>query len=247
MTRPVIFLDDGGVMNDNRLRGTQWQRLVAEFFTPRLGGTLEDWAAANRAVAEWLFDPNNWAPRLQAAASYAEFDRTYQLDWLRTMCTALGLPTPPDDEAVALARAATDYVTRRVQSAFPGAVEAIRTLHAQGYTLHTASGEPSQDLDGYLSGMGVRACFGRLYGPDLIDTLKAGPDYYARLLADAGVDPTDALFVDDNPAAAGWAAAAGARTILVGAHDPTTAPTTYHINSLADLPTLLDEGMRNEE
>ncbi len=35
--KPVILLDDGGVMNDNRLRGEQWQRLVGEFFAPRLG------------------------------------------------------------------------------------------------------------------------------------------------------------------------------------------------------------------
>ena len=36
MTHPVLFLDDGGVMNDNRLRGEQWRRMVAEFFTPIL-------------------------------------------------------------------------------------------------------------------------------------------------------------------------------------------------------------------
>ena len=77
MTRPVIFLDDGGVMNDNRLRAGQWQQLVAEFFTPRLGGTPEGWAAANRVVIEWLFDPDNWEARLRATTTYAEFDRAY--------------------------------------------------------------------------------------------------------------------------------------------------------------------------
>lgn len=41
---PVIFLDDGGVMNDNTLRGFQWERMVAEFFKPVLGGTFEAWS-----------------------------------------------------------------------------------------------------------------------------------------------------------------------------------------------------------
>ena len=63
-------------------------------------------------------------------------------------------------------------------------MEAIRTLPAAGHRLMAASGEDSVSLDGYLEGMGLRACFERLYGPDLIDTHKAGPEYYARLLAD---------------------------------------------------------------
>jgi hypothetical protein len=61
MTRPVLFLDDGGVMNDNRLRGPQWQRLVAEFFVPRLGGTQEAWSEANRIVISRLLEPAAWA------------------------------------------------------------------------------------------------------------------------------------------------------------------------------------------
>ena len=33
-----IFLDDGGVINDNSLRAVQWPRLVGEHFSKRLGG-----------------------------------------------------------------------------------------------------------------------------------------------------------------------------------------------------------------
>lgn len=45
-----IFLDDGGVINDNSLRAPQWQMLVGEFFAPRLGGSQPAWAEANRAI-----------------------------------------------------------------------------------------------------------------------------------------------------------------------------------------------------
>ena len=65
--------------------------------------------------------------------------------------------------------------------------------------------------------MGVRDCFGRLFGPDLIDTHKAGPEFYACLLADAGVAPEAALVVDDNPMVLRWATQVGAKTVLVGA------------------------------
>jgi hypothetical protein len=63
----------------------------------------------------------------------------------------------------------------------------VRHLQACGYRLRTASGECSAELAGYLEGMGVRHCFQRLYGPDLVNTLKEGTDYYARIFADAGV------------------------------------------------------------
>ncbi|MCE7740341.1 MAG: hypothetical protein KAU62_16055 [Candidatus Heimdallarchaeota archaeon] len=33
-----ILFDDGGVMNDNTLRGIQWQKLVGEFFSHKYGG-----------------------------------------------------------------------------------------------------------------------------------------------------------------------------------------------------------------
>ncbi len=115
------------------------------------------------------------------------------------MCAIVGVPPPTEAESVELARRASASIIRRVRAAIPGAVEAIRTLHTHGYTLHTASGASSDDLAANLEGMGVRDCFGRLYGPDLIDTFKVGPEFYTRLLADASVAPAEALVVDDNP------------------------------------------------
>jgi len=76
----VIFLDDGGVMNDNSQRASQWQRLVGEYFMPLLGGTSEAWIEANRIVTSDLFDTENWQKRINAASNYASFDHVYQFD-----------------------------------------------------------------------------------------------------------------------------------------------------------------------
>jgi HAD superfamily hydrolase (TIGR01509 family) len=237
----AVFLDDGGVMNDNNVRGPQWQRLVGEFLAPRLGGSPEKWARANRGFILTLFEPGAWQARLLAAPDYASFERAYYVDWLASMCPLVGVPVPSEDESVALAREAGAWIIPQVRSAFPGAVEAIRLLHGRGYPLHTASGESYADLDAYLKGMGVRACFDRLYGPDLIDTFKLGPEYYERLLADSGLSPGDALVVDDSPDAVRWAAQAGARAVLVGpaqaSHDGQPVET---ITGLSELPTLIE-------
>jgi HAD superfamily hydrolase (TIGR01509 family) len=237
----VVFLDDGGVMNDNARRAPQWRRLVGEFFAPRLGGAPDAWAEANLTMTMNHFAADAWLARLAAASSYADFRRTYHRDWLGDMCVLVGAPAPSEVECLALAQEAEEWIIGRVQSAFPGAAEAIRTLCEDGYTLHTASGESSAELTGYLTGMGVRACFGRLYGPDLLDCFKTGPEYYARLLADAGVAPTDALIVDDSPQVLGWAAEVGARTVLVGGTGQPLDGQTQRIGSLAELPALLHQ------
>lgn len=236
MSHPVIFLDDGGVMNDNTLRGTQWQRMVAEFFLPILGGTFEAWSEANRLVMTGMLEPDAWSRRIQAAHDYTDFDRMYQVDWLRGMCELVGVPMPPEEEGLELAHKAEASIIPRVRSAFPGAREAIRTLYERGYMLHTASGESSAMLAYYLEGMGVRDCFGRLYGPDLIDTFKDGPAYYERIFAHAGIDPTSALIVDDNLFAVKWATQVGARAILVSNEPRTDSAAIQCIGSLADLP-----------
>src|SRR5947209_7489342 len=128
MSQLTIFLDDGGVMNNNSLRASQWQGLVSDFFAPLLGGTIEAWIDANRVVINRILEPESWGKRIQSAPDFASFDRTYQYDWLAGMCELVGIPTLPEDEVIALARRAISFIIPRVQAAFPGAVDAIRSL-----------------------------------------------------------------------------------------------------------------------
>ena len=239
--RLMVFLDDGGVMNDNGTRASQWQRLVSEFFVPLLSGTAEAWSHANRVVADRLFEPGAWRRRVQAAPDYRSFDRAYQVEWLQGICELVGVGTPPEEECLRLARRGAAFITRRIQAAFPGVVDTIRMLHRQGYALHTASGGSSLDLAGYLQAMGVRDCFGRLYGPDLIETLKEGPEYYERIFADLGIEAAEALVVDDSPRAIEWAMQVGARTVLVGDSSFPQTGTTLHIGCLIELPAMLQQ------
>lgn len=236
----MLFIDDGGVISDNRLRALQWPPLVGEFLAPVLGGTPEAWAEANRVVAPPLWqDESVRAMWRRAGGDCATWLRLYRLAWLDAMCRYVGVATPPPERAVEIARRATAFVTRRVRAARPGSVEAVRTLHERGFVMHTASGEHSEELEGYLSGLGIRAAFRRLYGPDLSGVLKTGPEYYRRVFRDAGVAPADAIVVDDRPQAVAWAAEVGARTVLVGREAAEGCRPDAVIARLADLPDLL--------
>src|SRR5215211_619367 len=100
MPRPVLFLDDGGVMNDNALRGPQWQRLVGEFFPPLLGGTPDRWAEANRIVVTRLWEELPLGETDRVDAAYEAFKRAYALAWLHGMCQEVGVPAPAEEESL---------------------------------------------------------------------------------------------------------------------------------------------------
>ncbi len=239
----TLFLDDGGVLNDNACRGPQWQRLVGAFLSPRLGGVPEAWAVANRVVAVVLWsEMADWhrAEGLhEGQGSYLALWQEYEYRWLADICRQVGVPVPPRVESLKMARAASDYVTRRVNAACPGAAAAVRELHERGYRLHTASGEVSWELHGYLTGMGLRRHFGQLFGPDLINATKDGPVYYGRILAVVAVEPASAVVVDDTPIALRQAAEVGVRTVLVNEEGAGRGEFDATITQLAELPALL--------
>jgi HAD superfamily hydrolase (TIGR01509 family) len=234
-----IFLDLGGVINNKEQQITQWQYLVGECCVEWLGGTEEAWTSAHRVVTQRLL---NWEQASNPApADFVSFYRSYQLQWFRGMCELVGKPLPSEEECLRLAYSAIGSITSRVRAALPGTVETIHLLHRLGYTLHLASGTCSLELAGYLDGLGVRHCFGRLYGADLINTFKEGPEYYEHLFADAGIEPSEAVVVDDDQHASSWAAQTGAQTILVSPSSQASTVALPRIEGLAELPALLQQ------
>ena len=205
----TVFIDDGGVLNDNARRAPEWRRLLGEYLPPRLGGTPEAWADANASVFE-----RSWARYMERmrSGSYRGIEAWMKADraqWLVEMCELVGV-APPDDPAAYAIEVGT-WVSERVRSAIPGAAEIVRWLASGGMTLHMASGGLSWELAPYLRAMGILPCFDRLYGPDLVDTTKNGPHFYEALLADSHADPRTSAVVEDSAEVRGWAESVGLR------------------------------------
>ena len=239
----AILLDDGGVMNDNTLRGPEWQRLVGEFLAPRLGGAPEAWGEANHVVFTemWKEFEALLHPVLEADTdTYFDFYGDQRARWLRDMCARVGVEAPNAEECYALGLETEQYVLPRVRAGFPAAADAIRTLHAKGYRLGTASSGRAFELEGHLTGLGVRELFlERLYGPDLVGAMKGTSHYYNRIFADATLDPAETIVVDDTAWVLDRAAAAGAQTVLVSTKPQSSRHTHIVIERLAELPPLL--------
>jgi len=234
----AIFIDDGGVMNDNTLRAPEWRRLVGEYFSPRLGGDKHAWSEANRVVFERIL------PMLEVghqAQDYVPWYDSYQVIWLREMAAHVGVRAPlGDDECLKMVWDSVDYITQNVHSAFPGATESIKLLHAASFTLFTSSGEHSRELEGHLKYMGVRNCFKTLFGSDLINYGKYSEEFYMRVFEHSHVNPREVLVVDDKLQYLAWAANLGAKTCLVGANRTPDTKADIVISRLADLPAALD-------
>jgi HAD superfamily hydrolase (TIGR01509 family) len=234
-----IFLDDGGVLNDNRLRGPQWQRLVGEFFVPRLGGTHEQWANANRTVIDGVFErlTARWQDWDETSDNYHQVFKEYARVWLNSMCAEVGIAELDLASQDRLAHEAAGYIEPKVQAAFAGTAEALHELSRQ-YVLFMASTGASWELEMRLGAMGVAKLFRRLYGPDLINVPKTGRRYYQRVFEHAAVDPGKSLVVDDKVEFLEHAAALGAHTVLV-CPDATQAEHEPCISALSELPAFL--------
>ncbi len=239
MARLTILLDLGGVIMDKRQQTEQWQSLIGEYFAPLFGRTIHEWNTAHQIVTERLLDQGEALQ--QATPDFITFHDTYDYSWLSGMCELLELPIPAEEECIALADQAIASLSSHIQATLPGAVEAIQTLHSQGYLLHTASGAVSFEIAGYLEAVGVRSCFGRCYGADLINTFKQGPVYFERLFADLNLRPTEALVVDDGSDVLSWATQVGASTVLVSPPSHSEKAMTACLGSLAELPAWLQQ------
>lgn len=203
-----VFIDDGGVLNDNSVRAAQWRRLVGEYLAPRLGGRPEAWAAANVGAFDRSW--KRYLEHVESAGDARGIERWIRADralWLADMCTQVGVAAPADPTEYAIESGT--WVAERVRAEIPGAIAAVNWLRGRGLALHTASGALSWELAPYLRGMGILDRFDHLYGPDLVDTYKNGPHFYEALMADSGSRADRAVVVDDSDKVRAWASSLG--------------------------------------
>ena len=95
--RKVIFLDDGGVINDNERRAEQWRLLVGAFLESKLGGDATAWGEANRIVFErqWQrYEEHAATLAADVIPDYIDFFDDELERWLIEMCEHVGIAGP---------------------------------------------------------------------------------------------------------------------------------------------------------
>ena len=218
----TIFFDDGGVLNDNRIRGKQWKKLVGEYYSTRFGGDPEIWGEANHKVLSSLIDIF-WRDGKENFDDYQAFYTDYKKKMVLGMFKEAGKDIPKHIDLVEVFNSVRQFVIPKVRSAIPGVIDSIKKLFARDFILYTAAGAVSIEMKMYLKGMGIIQYFKEFYGPDLINTWKSGSEYCKAIFKHSGVDPTKAIVIEDQPRFLNNALEVGTNVIqacITGEHKP---------------------------
>jgi HAD superfamily hydrolase (TIGR01509 family) len=134
-------------------------------------------------------------------------------EWTGYMHSEVGLPLTPEE--------IRDEVVRRLIARYradppviAGAVEAVRALAAR-YPLAVASSSTRSLIEAVLDQTGLTDCFAVTVSSEEVGRGKPAPDVYLRALELLGVDPSDAVAVEDSGGGLRAASAAGMRVIAI--------------------------------
>lgn len=97
----------------------------------------------------------------------------------------------------------------------PGAVDAVRRIHAAGYPLALASNKPARFGAPILEAIGLREAFAAVLGPDVVGSAKPHPAMLRAAARACGVAAPQALYVGDMPLDVESGARAGMPVALV--------------------------------
>lgn len=138
---------------------------------------------------------------------------------------------------------ATAHAFMRELQPVAGVRASIEELRARGHALAVASQSPLARVRFSLDVAGLAEFFGdHIYVTSMVARPKPAPDIYLFAAERLGLRPEECVVIEDSPAAAGSALAAGMRTI--GYAPGSTAATmrasgAVLIDSMRDLPGLI--------
>lgn len=131
-------------------------------------------------------------------------------------------------------------------TAYPGVVETIRALHAEGHALAVVTSKLAIGATKSLEYIGIAHCFSAVVGLESTTRHKPGPEPVLHALERlGGIAPSRALFVGDSThdmhsgRAAGVTTAAALWGPFSRAQLETAGP-TYWLNDFADLRSVME-------
>lgn len=245
MREPLyLFLDFDDTLSDFRALGAQYVAALARLLAHRYGGAEEAWAAAAREEIQAGIARYEERFIGHPLAGYTQWVQDERGRITETVFERVGVALPSDRYPGDLGKRLQFEALAACNAAFPGATDALRDLTRVGVRVQMASSQESDYLRGALAGAGLASFIGRMFGPDLVDCAKEGPEFYRRIFEASGIHPSQALVVDDQPMCLDWAEEAGAR--VVQACVCPVAPTPEYpvaLRSLSDLPRLVQMGV----
>lgn len=181
-----------------------------------LDGTLADTSGDLIAAANACFTARGHAPQLdEIADALTAFHGGRAM--LRLGFSRLGRVDEADIDAEypRLLDHYSEHIDVKTKM-YPGAVEALEGLRAEGYALGVCTNKPSELAEKLLFRLGVRDLFGSMIGADTLPVRKPDPMPYFEAVKQAGGSPEASLLIGDTETDVKTAQAAGVPVVLVG-------------------------------
>ena len=125
----------------------------------------------------------------------------------------------------------------------PGALDALRTLKAEGYRLAVASSSGREIIEINLSRAGMLDYFDAITAGTEVENGKPAPDIFLLAAQKLGIEPARAAVIEDSPNGVRAGHAAGMQVYLVPdiiAPTPEIEAMTHEVlSTLADLPAAI--------
>ncbi len=144
----------------------------------------------------------------------------------------------PDEAVVAEARVRREAALRSLR-VLPGVIDVIAAARNGDVALAIASSSPSDWVESHLERLGLLDEFPVIRTRDHVDRGKPAPDLYLSVAGALGVDPADAVAIEDSRHGCAAAKAAGMACVVVPnritTHDPPT-DADWVLESLVEFP-----------
>jgi HAD superfamily hydrolase (TIGR01509 family) len=205
--RAVIFDMDGLLLDTETL----WHAAETDLFA-RHGGEF------------------TWDDKMAVIGTSYDFTSAYFAD-------RLGLPREQGPGLVSEMLELMHERVRRQVDARPGAVELVARLRGlDGVAIGLASNSPRYLVDDALATAGLTDAFDTIVTSDDVEHAKPAPDIYLLACERLGVDPSDALALEDSASGIASAKAAGLAVIGVPQYAETDATAADRVvDSLEEL------------
>lgn len=119
-------------------------------------------------------------------------------EWSRYLCQVVGLPVAPEEAARMTVQAMVEHYHQDVRT-MPGAAEAVRRM-AQRHRVAIASSSPRLLIETAANVLGVAELLEVTVSTEECERGKPAPDGYLRACAELGVEPGDAVAIEDAEA-----------------------------------------------
>ncbi|MEL6571496.1 MAG: HAD-IIIA family hydrolase [Pseudomonadota bacterium] len=126
---------------------------------------------------------------------------------------------------------------------YPGAMEAVAELRAQGYAVGICTNKPIRQAEDLMTLLGVRDQFDSLLGADSLPVRKPDPEHLNETVRRAGADPAMTMLIGDTKTDRDTARNAGVPCVLVtfgpGDDDVAALQPEGLLHDYANLPALV--------